>query len=74
MPGRKETRDNRIDQLQNEEVSPKNKNNRWSPPNESFMKAELVLLRSYLLFHLIYNLGSLVVTHIYDLGHKASLW
>lgn len=74
MPGRKETRNNRIQQLKEHEVSPKNKSNRWSPPNDSFMKAELVLLRSYMLFHLVYNLGSLVVTHLDDLGHKANLW
>jgi hypothetical protein len=74
MPGRKGISQNRSEQLQDQEITHKSKNNRWPPANESLTKAELVLLRSYLLFHLIYNLGSLVVTQLHDLGSKASLW
>lgn len=75
MPGRKEIRKQVIKHLQERHVSPDRlATNSWFSANERLTKIELILLRSYLIFHLVHDLGSLVISQLHDLATKANLW
>ena len=75
MPQRKEISNSVIDRLKEDDI---NRDERaihsWFSANESLLKIELVLLRSYLLFHLVHELGSMVISQLQDLVAKARLW
>lgn len=46
----------------------------WFLTNERLSRIEFILIRSYLLFHVVHDLSSIVMSQIKDLLAKAGLW
>jgi len=46
----------------------------WFSTNERLSRIEFILIRSYLLFHVVHDLSSLVMSQVKDLLAKAGWW